>query len=201
MPRLHPASRLLLWGAMVVTVQLARGPLLWGFGLFIAVLALAVARFRLRVLLRRIRYLLLVLVVLFAFFTPGESAIPTLGAASPSIEGLGLALTHGLRLLSVVMLVAILLEHTDEAELILGIMTLSRPLAFAGMSPERLAVRLMLVFRYVQDAPPEGWRGLLAAVPGPEREEGLVMRLPRPGWPDLVACAFVVGVCALGALG
>ena len=191
----HPATRLIAWAELVVLVQLARGPLLWGFGLFIGALALAFAARRSRMLVRRIRYLFLVSLVLFAFFTPGELALPGLGPASPSFEGLGLALTHGLRLLAVVMLAALLLEHTDEAALISGLSTLSRPLSLLGMSSERLAVRLLLVFRYVDKSPAGGWKGLLAG--RVDADEGqVVMRHAALQWQDrlIMGVAVFAGV-------
>jgi energy-coupling factor transporter transmembrane protein EcfT len=64
---LHPATRLVGWIALIVFVQLARGPLLWGFGLVVVTLGLSFARQRSLRLVRRARFLLIVLVVLFAF--------------------------------------------------------------------------------------------------------------------------------------
>jgi energy-coupling factor transporter transmembrane protein EcfT len=179
-----------------VLVQLARGPLLWGFGLFIGVMALAFAARRSRLLVRRIRYLLLVSLVLFAFFTPGELALPGLGPASPSIEGLRLAVAQGLRLLAVVMLAALLLEYTDEAALVSGMLILSRPLSLLGMSSERLAVRLLLVFRYVEKSPAGGWKSLLAEDVGLE-EGGVALRHAALQWQDWM----VIGVVVLLGVG
>lgn len=191
MPAFHPATRLIVWAALVVLVQLARGPLLGGFGLFIGAAALMFAARRSWALVRRIRYLLLVSVVLFAFFTPGELALPWLGSASPSLEGLRLALTQGLRLVTVVLLVALLLEHTDELALVSGMLTLSRPLSLFGMSSARLAVRLLLVFRYVENPPAGGWRGLLAK--GVDVDGGgLALRHVALHWGDRVVMGVVV---------
>ena len=192
----HPATRLIAWAGLVVLVQLARGPLLWGFGLFIGVMALAFAARRSRLLVRRIRYLLLVSLVLFAFFTPGELALPGLGPASPSIEGLRLAVAQGLRLLAVVMLAALLLEYTDEAALVSGMLILSRPLSLLGMSSERLAVRLLLVFRYVEKSPAGGWKSLLAEDVGLE-EGGVALRHAALQWQDWM----VIGVVVLLGVG
>ncbi len=190
MPAFHPATRLIVWAGLVVLVQLARGSLLWGFGLFVGAMALAFAAQRSRMLVRRIRYLLLVSSLLFAFFTPGELALPGLGAASPSVEGLGLALTQGLRLLSVVILAALLLEYTDEAALVSGMLILSRPLSLLGMSSERLAVRLLLVFRYVEKSPAGGWKSLLAA--DVDLKEGVAMRHGALHWQDWMVMGVVV---------
>lgn len=196
MSSFHPATRLIAWAGLVVLVQLARGPLLWGFGLFIGVMALAFAARRSRLLVRRIRYLLLVSLVLFAFFTPGELALPGLGPASPSVEGLRLAVAQGLRLLAVVMLAALLLEYTDEAALVSGMLILSRPLSLLGMSSERLAVRLLLVFRYVEKSPAGGWKSLLAEDVGLE-EGGVALRHAALQWQDWM----VIGVVVLLGVG
>lgn len=196
MSSFHPATRLIAWAGLVVLVQLARGPLLWGFGLFIGVMALAFAARRSRLLVRRIRYLLLVSLVLFAFFTPGELALPGLGPASPSVEGLRLAVAQGLRLLAVVMLAALLLEYTDEAALVSGMLILSRPLSLLGMSSERLAVRLLLVFRYVEKSPAGGWKSLLVEDVGLE-EGGVALRHAALQWQDWM----VIGVVVLLGVG
>lgn len=192
MPAFHPATRLIAWAGLVVLVQLARGPMLWGFGLFIGVMASAFAARRSRMLVGRIRYLLLVSLVLFAFFTPGELALPGLGAASPSLEGLGFALTQGVRLLAVVMLVALLLECTDEAALVSGMLILTSPLSLLGMSSERLAVRLLLVFRYVEKSPAGGWKGLLAADADPTEGGVVVLRHAALQWQDWMVIGLVV---------
>ena len=196
MSSFHPATRLIAWAGLVVLVQLARGPLLWGFGLFIGVMALAFAARRSRLLVRRIRYLLLVSLVLFAFFTPGELALPGLGPASPSVEGLRLAVAQGLRLLAVVMLAALLLEYTDEAALVSGMLILSRPLSLLGMPSERLAARLLLVFRYVEKSPAGGWKSLLAEDVGLE-EGGVALRHAALQWQDWM----VIGVVVLLGVG
>jgi len=196
MPAFHPATRLVVWAALVVLVQLARGPLLGGFGLFIGGAALMFAALRSWSLLLRIRYLLLVSVVLFAFFTPGELVLPWLGPVSPSREGLALALTQGLRLVAVVLLVALLLEFTDERALVSGMLTLTSPLSLLGMPSRRLAVRLLLVFRYVESPPAEGWRGLLAASVEADGG-GLAFRSVALHWGDKV----VIGVVVLLGLG
>ena len=196
MSSFHPATRLIAWAGLVVLVQLARGPLLWGFGLFIGALALAFAARRSRLLVRRIRYLLLVSLVLFAFFTPGELALPGLGPASPSVEGLRLAVAQGLRLLAVVMLAALLLEYTDEAALVSGMLILSRPLSLLGMPSERLAARLLLVFRYVEKSPAGGWKSLLAEDVGLE-EGGVALRHAALQWQDWM----VIGVVVLLGVG
>ena len=161
------------WIATVVLSQLARGLVIWGFGLSIMALGMLLARRRGWRLLRRVRFLLLVLIVLFAFFTPGEAMLPILGRFSPTYEGAAMAAMQGLRLVVVVMLVALLLEKADERALVSGLIVLAWPLRGLGLSIERLAVRLLLVFRYIETPPSGGWRALLAPAP----EGGAVDRL------------------------
>lgn len=193
---LHPATRLLLWSAWVVVVQIARWPLVGVVGLFVLAAGFWMARGRCLRLLRRVRILLGVLVILFAFFTPGEALLPGLGSAGPTREGLAAAGLHGLRLVSVVVLVALLLEKTGQAALVGGLASLARPLQGIGLSADRLAVRMLLVLQYASSPPAQGWRAFLVAEEGAV-EPGIIV-LPRvtPGWLDVL----VWGVLVVAAL-
>jgi energy-coupling factor transporter transmembrane protein EcfT len=197
---MHPATRLVAWAAVVVFVQLARGPILWGLGFVVMAASALLARRRAWRLVRRIRVLLLVLLILFAFFTPGEALLPFLGGVSPTREGGVLAVLHCTQLLVVVLLVALLLELTDERSLVSGLMSLARPFAVTGLSVERMAVRMLLVFRYVEAPPPGGWRALLV---GPDDDESpgalSVVFVPLRWWDVLAACGFLV-LMVLGAV-
>jgi len=68
-------------------------------------------------------------------------------------EGLALAALHAARLLAVVCAVAVLLERLSLQRLVGGLHALSRPLRVIGVPPERLALRLLLVLRYVEASP------------------------------------------------
>ncbi len=196
---LHPATRLVVWIALVAFSQLARGPALGGFGLVVMVLAGWLARRRAWRLLRRSRFLVLVLVVLFGFFTPGEAVMPALAGLAPTHEGLALALLHGLRLVLVVLLVALLLETTDEHALVAGLITLASPLAGLGLSVERLAVRVLLVLRYVETPPAGGWRALIGDEGMVSPSEALSVNVATLRWWDRVAMVGVAMAIAWGA--
>lgn len=191
---LHPATRLLLWSAWVVVVQIARWPFVGVIGLFVLVAGFWAARTRCARLLRRVRILLGVLAILFAFFTPGEALLPGLGAAGPTREGLAAAGLHGLRLVSVVVLVALLLEKTGQAALVGGLTSLARPLHVLGLSADRLAVRMLLVLQYASAPPVRGWRAFLVEDERPAEPGVIVLPKVRPGWPDV----FVWSVLAIG---
>lgn len=177
----HPASLLLAWGGLVLAVQLMRGPGLLGVGLLVALAVLVCVPLRAWRLLRRVRYLLCVLLVLFAWFTPGELLFSSL-PGSPTREGLALAVMHGGRLVLVVLLAAILLESLDASALASGIEFLCRPLGWAGVSSERLIIRFLLVFRYVEAPPVGGWRALLVdSAPPPDQSIPAMCHLPWRG--------------------
>lgn len=197
---LHPATRLVAWAALVILAQLARGPWLWGLGLIVLVVAVLFARHRAWRLVKRVRVLLLVLCVLFALFTPGELVVPFLGSAGPTQEGLGAASAHCVQLLVVVLLVAILLETTREQDLVAGLMVLARPLRGLGLPVDRLAVRVLLVFRYVERPPAGGWRVLLVHEDVMPAVESLRIRMfPLRWWDGLVGLGVVV-LILLGAV-
>jgi energy-coupling factor transporter transmembrane protein EcfT len=198
--QVHPATRLLAWAALVVFAQLARGPILWALGLVVIAMAALFARQRARRLVRRIRILLSVLVVLFAFFTPGEVLLPFLGGASPTREGLALALLHCMQLLIVVLLVALLLELTNEKFLVSGLMFLARPLALVGLSVERMAVRMLLVFRYVETPPEGGWRALLSSSHESSLNGPLSVTLVPLRWWDVLAAGGFIFLVVWGAV-
>lgn len=149
---MHAGLILFLWGCGVASVQLLDGHALLLLTVAALLLALVAARVRIGRLIRRVRVLFLAIILLFAWFTPGEALLVAWPSLSPTREGVGLALTHGARLLVVMCCVAMLLQHLPTDRLVSGLHALFRPLRFSGLPTERLALRLMLVLRYVDDA-------------------------------------------------
>lgn len=155
----HPAALLLAWGGLALALQWA-GPFA---SLGMALLGLAVAQRyapqRSRNLLRRSRWLLLSLFVLFLFFTPGEYFEGPFGTLGMTREGL----THGGeqlgRLLALLMSLALLHEHIGTQGLLVGFHWLLGPFAWRDAT----VVRLMLVFEYVDHHPGGNWREWLSA--------------------------------------
>ncbi len=188
---LHPASLLLAWMSLVLAVQLVPAHGLVWFGLVLVPVATACVPLRARRLLRRVRYLLLVLVVLFAWFTPGELLFSGV-SGGPTREGLALAAAHGARLVLIVLLAAILLEGLDASALASGIDFLCRPMRHVGASPDRLIVRFLLVFRYVEQPPAGGWRALLTEPVLSGGEQALAIRRLPWRWRDWVLSVLAV---------
>lgn len=156
---LHPTVRLIVWGVAAALVQWMPAT---GLSLMCAA-ALAtgvwLAPRRLRLLLKRTRWLILSLVLLFAVATPGVYLLPSLGSLGPTQEGMRLGFEHLMRLLFVLATLAVLLQITDMEGLVAGLHGLILPLSWLGLDRGRVAVRLMLVMRYVEQAPPgRHWR-------------------------------------------
>lgn len=160
---LHPAVWLAAWCAAAIAVQ--RLGLHW--------LAVASAPTFLFValhaghdawrLLKRARWLLLAIAVLFVAATPGERLPGALGAAGVSVEGLQLAGEHLLRLALLLSTLASLLRLLGRDGLLGGLHCLLAPL---GILRERIVVRLMLTLDYVEDERKAArWRDWLADVP------------------------------------
>lgn len=178
---MHSGSILFLWAVMAVFAQRSEGWSLGALAVASLTVALVCARAQCVRLLARIRVLLLAILVLFAWFTPGEAVLMDWPRASPSREGLLLALTHCSRLVALVCWVAILLGRMPVDRLVSGLYALARPCGVFGLSAERIALRLLLVLRYTSTVrndkrPWQDWRGYLNP---PAAADGEAVRLVR----------------------
>lgn len=196
---MHPGAALFLWTALVVLLQTVSGWVL----VFMTSLWLGVAAGTcyptLRRLVRRIRFLLLAILILFAWMTPGQAFITFWTTLGPSREGLALAVAHGLRLLGVVALVALLLGRGGRDFLVSGLYALMAPCSLFGLSRDRLAVRLLLVLRNAENPPSGGWRHWLD--PDLPSAEAAPLHVQRVGLRarDWVLLALAAGLLAVGA--
>jgi hypothetical protein len=156
---LHPTVRLIVWGAAAAFVQWLPAT---GLSLMCAAALATGARLapqRLQLLLKRTRWLILSLVLLFAVATPGVYLLPSLGRFGPTEEGVRLGFEHLMRLVFVLATLAVLLQITGMEGLVAGLHGLIRPLSWLGLDRGRGAVRLMLVMHYVEQSPPgRRWR-------------------------------------------
>ena len=105
-------------------------------------------------LLRKMRWLLLFLLVIYAFNTPGEYLRGWPFDFAPTYEGLQAGLLQAGRISIMLAGVSILLTITSRESLMAGFFLLLYPLKGIGLPPERLAVRLWLTLHYVETVPP-----------------------------------------------
>lgn len=163
---MHPSVRVLALLMFAVTVyDLQRYTLVVALALMLAILlgidllashvrktgAVSFAAFAefLR-LLKRVRYILLFLLIVYAYNTPGEYVAGWYFSSAPSYEGIYTGIEQMLRLVAILAGLALLLTTTGREQLIAGLYWLARPFRFAGLDPERFAVRLWLTLYYVE---------------------------------------------------
>lgn len=176
---MHAGSTLFLWVVAVLFVQDAEGWVLAALVAASLAVALLCARAQCLRLLTRVRFLLLAILALFAWFTPGEAVLMDWPRLSPSREGLLLALTHGGRLAAVVCWVAILVGRMPPDRLVSGLYALARPCGIFGLPAERIALRLLLVLRYAEAARGQHWRDWRGWLNPSTDSEGETVRLLR----------------------
>lgn len=150
----HPASLLIVWLGLVL--GLARLPLFPLLLLSAACLVLAGLRApeRIRNLLRRSRWLLLSLGILFLFFTPGEYLSGPAGRFGLTFEGLRESAEQVGRLLAILASLALLHQSVGTQGLLAGCYWLLRPLPWRDAT----VVRLMLVLDLVEQKGRTRWR-------------------------------------------
>ena len=197
----HPSVLILLWVCLTIVMQSlqATGLLLAGVPLLIAACALSAVH--LYVLLRRTRWIMLSLLLIYAYATPGVAIWATLAQFSPTYEGLTDGLLQLCRLAFALAGLAILLGLLSQQQLIGGLYTLAYPLRYLGLSRERIAVRLALTLHYAESAMLDtaiNWRASIEQMLAPpEVKQGSIeLHTPpftlRDGLLLIMACALLL---------
>lgn len=196
--RLHPAVQIVLWGMLAALAQHASGALLVALALIVQGAALALGAGQFLRLLRRTRWIMLALLLIYAYVTPGVGVWPQWGGWSPTREGLLEGGDQLLRLLSVLAGLALLLSMLQRERLMAGLYVLLQPLSWLGVSRERIAVRLALTLDLAETAmrdTTDNWRATLQQSLHPPPSAGRTVHLSMPSldWFD----ALVLGCAGL----
>lgn len=101
-------------------------------------------------MMRKMRWLLIVMLVLYAFTTPGEYLPDWPFWTAPTYEGMRAGGLQTLRLITMLAGLALLLRLTDRDKLIVGLYTMLQPLRHLKLDPERFTARLWLTLYYVE---------------------------------------------------
>src|SRR3990172_84294 len=195
--KFHPAAQILTWCLLVAIMQvMAFGALLIAGGL-ILLAAFVISRHKFILLLRRTRWIMLSLLLIYAYSTPGQPLSDALGIFSPSREGLVDGVLQLARLLAALAGLAILLDRLHRLQLIAGLYTLFAPLQWIGLSRERLAVRLALTLHYAEVAmlrETHTWQDNLRSLfePHDETSKQMELTLYRFGIRDGLLVGFVL---------
>ncbi len=188
----HPASLLLSWFGLALTLQwLALEwllPIACGFSLA----AVVIAPERSLNLLKRSRWLLVSLAVLYFLMTPGEFVPGVAGAIGITYEGLRQGGKQIALLLAMLASLALLHRMVGTTGLLAGSHWLLSPFPWR----EATVVRLMLVLEYLEQGRHAYWREWLT--PNPENETTLpdkfVLGKPQFQLPDCALLLFVTGL-------
>jgi energy-coupling factor transport system permease protein len=148
----HPAVLIFLWACVTVAMQSLQANTLLLAGVPLMISGYVLSAEHLLILLRRTRWIMLSLLLIYAYATPGVAMWASLAQFSPTYEGLIDGLLQLCRLAFALAGLAILLGILSQSQLIAGLYTLAYPLRYLGLSRERIAVRLALTLHYAESA-------------------------------------------------
>lgn len=200
---MHPASLIMIWLAFALCLPWLRtADLAVMAALFFIPLLIRRSPEFLK-LLRRTRWLMISLILVYAFATPGVAVLPHLGAYSPSREGLFSGGLQSLRLVALLAGLAILLATMPRDRILAGLYFLLRPLARMGVDVDRVAARIWLTLHYAEQTKPERsgeWRTCLrsALAGGDDARQTIRLEVGRLYWRDyLILLCFVLALAFL----
>ena len=100
--------------------------------------------------IKRLKWFFLVLIIIFAFNTPGEYVLTSSAFISPTYEGLIAGGTQALRIMAMLAALSLVLACNTRQQLISGFYFLFSPLNYLGLDVARFAARLWLTLHYVE---------------------------------------------------
>ena len=108
---------------------------------------------RLMAMLKRLRWLMLAILLVYGWWTPGEALFPVSAMLSPTVEGVQLGFMRMLVLVLIVAAVHLLLQRTGREQLLAALMQLFTPFS-SRKCRERIAVRIVLSMEAVSQIQP-----------------------------------------------
>ena len=182
----HSTARILLWCGWAYGVESVNPPTLIMLAV-VSATAFVFEPYRRAAwrLLYRSRWLMLVLLLTYAYTLPGKPIWPEWGGWSPTQQGLTAGGVRALRLGLMLIGLAMLLVSTPRLRLIYGLYVLLRPFQCLGFNRRAFAVRLGLTLEYIDRHAPGGslqqWLAKLKQ-PIDQDIEPTVYRLPTERW-------------------
>ena len=196
---LHPSVKIASVLVLATAVNLAGPQVLAGAAALLATLLLRYGAVNFWKMLRRVRWILLTLLLIYTFNTPGEYVAQwPLAWLAPTYEGMYAGLMQLARLCIMLAGLALLLAATSRSHLIAGFYLLLRPLRHIGLQPQRFAARLWLTLHYVEQRPAHSRHSdLFERLAGfgamdEQAPQHIEFILPAFGWRDLIVLAMFV---------
>ena len=103
-------------------------------------------------ILKRMKWFFLVMLIIFAFNTPGQHIQGWDYLFSPTYEGLASGLLQVFRMLTLLAVLSLIMAINTKQQLISGFYFMLLPLQSVGLKIERFAARLWLTLEYVESA-------------------------------------------------
>ena len=100
--------------------------------------------------IKRLKWFFLVMIIIFAFNTPGEYVLTSSAFINPTYEGLIAGCTQALRIMAMLAALSLVLACNTRQQLISGFYFLFSPLNYLGLDVARFAARLWLTLYYVE---------------------------------------------------
>lgn len=202
----HSAARILLWCGWAIGVEFVSAPTL-NLLAVVSATAFVLAPYRRAAwrLLYRSRWLMLVILLTYAYTLPGNPIWPAWGYWSPTQQGLSAGALRVVRLGLMLIGLAVLLVSAPRARLIYGLYVLLRPIAWLGFDRRAFAVRLGLTLEYIERQAPGGslqqWLAQLKQPVHPGIEPTVYrMQADRWQWHDSVLIVGMVTTMLLGLI-
>lgn len=194
---MHPGTRILIYLLSALAVPgLSFFQLL---GLTVAVGIACIGRLRqVWTLLRRARWLLLLMVITYGYSLPGDALFPGLAHYAPTHEGLMQGLVQAWRLGLLLLLLDVLVLRIPIAGLLTGLHSIMRPLTVFGVDRERVSVRLALTMEAMERS--RGWAGMRELLAGQVPELAGPRTYVLPGHAYRLADWAVLGMLTLGVV-
>ncbi|PKO45092.1 MAG: hypothetical protein CVU29_09275 [Betaproteobacteria bacterium HGW-Betaproteobacteria-22] len=147
---MHPLVKIYSVITLLLIASLLQHEMLILLALIMSLVALCFQAAHFFRALKRMRWLLVSILVIYAYLTPGE-LLPYLPMNySPTYEGLAHGLLQIARLVVALAVLSILLASTKKEVLMSGLTMALRPLAALGFDVRRFSVRLLLTLKYVE---------------------------------------------------
>jgi energy-coupling factor transporter transmembrane protein EcfT len=203
---LHPSARILVWLVFALFLPWLGLPALAALTLLLILTLLTHFPGPFMRQLSRTRWLLLSIFLVYALATPGENLLESLGAFSPTREGLHAGTLQVWRLFILLAALSLLLAATPGKQLLSGLLLLLRPWRKLGVPDERIAARVWLTLFYAEQSlhlKPGAWhdklRQTLYATEGHAHPVALdVEPLARRDWLALAFALAMLGGLAFG---
>jgi len=183
---MHPLIRIICLIAFAILLQLVPWSVLGAAGALLLMALVWRGASIFYVLMRRARWLLLSILLIYAYATPGEYLPGLADYLAPTYEGLQAGLMQMGRLAAMLAALSVLLALSSREDIMVGVYLLLQPLRLLGIAPERFAARLWLTLHYVETIPPgvfqrlrqHGWRLETALQEADERPDTVQLQLP-----------------------